>query len=425
MVAVQRGAVGGVLIVRLLYLTQWFDPEPNVVKGIAFVRALIAAGHEVTVVTGLPNYPTGKLYPGYRLRPFQREWIDGIEIVRLPLYPSHDRSSVRRSLKFVCVFVSVLLYCLFHRRAFDLAYVYHPPITVGLAAAIAGIVRPLPYVLDVQDLWPDTVAATGMPGADRLVGLLGGLCAFVYRRAEAIIVQSDGMHRALASRNVPHSRLTTIYNWADIEDLDVLPTAQRKGGPFRLVYAGNLGRAQGIETIIDAGAIIQRQCRDVEILLYGEGVETATLRDRAAALGLTGLRFEDRIPRQRIIPILAQADALVMHLADDPLFAITIPSKTQFYLGIGRPIVAGVAGEAAAMLRQAGMLVVPPGDSAALALAINQLAELPAGERDAIGREGRRYYRERLSFERGMAETLTVLRGIYVKSRRRDPIATP
>jgi len=141
---------------RIAYVTQWFEPEPNIVKGVAFVRALEQAGHQVTVVTGFPNYPTGRIYAGYRLRPIQHETVGGVRVVRLALYPSHDRSSVRRSLNFLSFFVSALLYLRFRRARFDLAYVYHPPITVGLAAALAGI----PFVLDVQDLWPDTIAAT-------------------------------------------------------------------------------------------------------------------------------------------------------------------------------------------------------------------------------------------------------------------------
>lgn len=407
---------------RILYLTQWFDPEPNVVKGVAFVRALSDAGHDVTVVTGLPNYPTGKLYPGYRLRLIQREIVGGIEIVRLPLYPSHDHSSVRRSLNFLSFFLSALLYCLFRRRPFDLAYVYHPPITVGAAAALSGLLRRLPFVLDVQDLWPDTIAATGMPGAGRLVRPLGLLCAFVYRRAANIIVQSDGMRRALLDRGVESGKVTRIFNWANLAVAPV-PRSGQRSGPFRLVYAGNLGKAQGLATLLHAAAAIEAHRSDVEIHLYGDGVEAGPLRRLAADLDLSNLRFHDPVPAEQIVPRLAEADALLMLLADDPLFAITIPSKTQFYLAMGRPIVAAVAGEAAELLRGAGMATVAPGDSDALARAIREFADLPPDRLDSIGREGRRIYQQELSFERGMAETLAVIEGTYAHCRQRDPIA--
>ena len=123
---------------KILYLTQWFEPEPNIVKGPAFIRALMAAGHDVETVTGFPNYPTGRIYPGYRLRPIHREFIDGVPVVRLPLYPSHSLSSLGRAANFLSFFVSALVYGLLKVGRSDIIYVYHPPITVGLAAALFG-----------------------------------------------------------------------------------------------------------------------------------------------------------------------------------------------------------------------------------------------------------------------------------------------
>lgn len=412
---------------RIMYLTQWFEPEPNIIKGLAFVRALEAAGHEVTVVTGLPNYPTGKLYPDYRFRFIQREIISGVRVVRLPLYPSHDNSSLRRSLNFLSFFLSALFYCLFRRKHFDLAYVYHPPITVGLAAALAGQLRRLPFMLDVQDLWPDTVAATGMAGGRGLSGMLGLLCDFVYREAQAIIVQSEGMRRALVERGVPEAKLTAIRNWADLDDgaSQAGSATAPASGRFRIVYGGNFGRAQSLDTVVDAAAIIERERSDIEIILYGDGVEAARLRERADAAGLTNLRFEERLDKRAVASVFARADALLIHLADDPLFAITIPSKTQYYLAMGRPIVAGIAGEGADLLRESGAaLVSPPARPAALARAICALADTPGEERNAMGERGQDFYRERLSFERGIAETLTLLRGTYPGEPQTGPIAT-
>jgi glycosyltransferase involved in cell wall biosynthesis len=404
---------------RILYLTQWFEPEPNIIKGLAFVRALEAAGHEVTVVTGLPNYPAGRLYPGYRLRWMQRETITGVRVVRLPLYPSHDASSLRRSLNFLSFFLSALVYGLFRRQRYDIAYVYHPPITVGLAAALAGAVRRLPFVLDVQDLWPDTIAATGMAGAGRLTRMLGAMCAFVYRRAAAIVAQSDGMRRMLIARGVPAAKLTTIHNWSDVEFGAAAEATGAAGSDrFTLVYGGNLGRAQGLEIVVEAAVLLQARRDDIDIVLHGDGVQAPSLRARAQAAGLTNLRFAPRVSQQAIIPIFARADALLLTLADDPLFAITIPSKTQFYLSMGRPIVASVAGEAAQILEQSGAAVVaPPGDAPALAEAIATLADIPRDRREAMGLAGRRYYSEVLSFARGLDRTLRLLEGTYTEDR--------
>jgi len=410
---------------RILYLTQWFDPEPNILKGLAFVRALEAAGHEVTVVTGFPNYPTGRLYPGYRMGWMRRERIEGVEVVRLPLYPSHDASSLRRSLNFLSFFASALIYGLLRRRSYDLAYVYHPPITVGLAAAVAGWARGLPFVLDVQDLWPDTIAATGMAGAERLVGILGVLCGFVYRRAAAVVAQSESMRRALIARGVPAAKLSTIRNWADLPvPSDRAPVGAPRNTRFTLVYGGNLGRAQGLDTVIDAAALLAARRADIEIVLHGDGVDAEALRARAAGIGV--IRFAPRVSQPAIVEIFRRADALLMSLADDPLFRITIPSKTQFYLAMGKPIVAAVAGEAAEILRSAGAgVVAPPGDAQALADAIETLADTSREHREAMGRAGQAYYREHLAFERGIDRTLRLLDGTYLQDRPAPEPMTP
>ena len=405
---------------RILYLTQWFDPEPNVIKGPRFVRALEAAGHEVAVVTGFPNYPTGRLYPGYRLRFLERETIEGARVTRLPLYPSHDGSSLRRSLNYLSFFVSTLVFGLLRKRSFELAYVYHPPITVGLAAALSGLVRGLPFVLEVQDLWPDTVAATGMGGA-RLTRLLGLVCRFVYRRASAIIVQSDGMRRTLIARGVPAAKLATIRNWAGQEPASAPPADAGRQDGFSVVYAGNHGRSQSLETVLDAAAIIERRRQDIRFHVYGDGIETQRLRRRAESMGLTTLRFHGRVPDEEILSAFAGAGALLLHLAEGPLFEITIPSKTQTYLAMGRPIVAGVAGETAELLRQSGAaMVVAPENPPALAHAICAMADLPREKRGAMGAAGARFYRETLSFDKAMERTLGVLEGV-----RRRPAGAP
>lgn len=400
---------------RILYLTQWFEPESHVIKGLKFARALQAAGHTVTVVTGFPNYPSGRLYPGYRLKLIQRERIDGVDVVRLPLYPSHDTSSFRRSLNYLSFFASALIYLLFRRGRFDLAYVYHPPITVGLAAALAGLVRRLPLILDVQDLWPDSLAATGMADGRGLMRCVGWLCALVYWRSSAIVAQSEGIRRALIGRGVPAHKLITIRNWADSEPGPRGQVAPLVPQRFVVVYGGNLGRAQGLATVIEAAARLRDQRPDILIRLYGDGVEAAALRARAEALGLHNLEILPRIGKAEIDEVFARADALLVHLADHPLFGITLPSKVQAYLAVGRPIAAGLSGEAAQLLLDSeAALVVPPGDPAPLARAIAALADTPADDLRRMGLKGRAYYQRNLAFQEAMHRTLGLLEGTYL-----------
>ena len=201
---------------RILFLTQWFEPEP-VIKGIEFVKALSAAGYEVEVATGFPNYPSGRLAHGYRLKHHQLEVIDGIRVHRLFLYPNHGVSSLGRAANYLSFFLSALVFCLIRARRFDAIYVYHPPITVGLAAALSGLFTRQPFLLEVQDLWPDSVGASGMAGTGNLAKILGPVCDFVYRRAAMVIGQSRGMTERLIERGVPRSKTATVFNWADEE----------------------------------------------------------------------------------------------------------------------------------------------------------------------------------------------------------------
>ena len=390
---------------RILYLTQWFDPEPNIIKGLAFVKALEAAGHDVLVVTGFPNYPGGKLYPGYRLRPISRETIDSVRVVRLPLYPSHDRSSLRRSVNYLSFFVSAFLYCLLRARRFDLIYAYHPPITVGLAAVLGGWPWRRPVILDIQDLWPDTLAATGMAGTARLTGPLGRVCAFVHGRASRIIIQSEGMRSALVARGVSEVKISSIANWALGVDELAQGGEPPQGTPFCLIYAGNLGLAQGLSTVVSAANQLAARKSGIEIHLFGDGVEADAVRAEAGRI--SALHVHDRIARTALAREIRSAGALLLHLRDEPLFRVTIPSKVQYYLAAGRPIVAAIAGEAADMLRASGAaIVVPPEDPEALAAACEEMAALGREDRKAMGQAGRAYYEHHLSFRRGIDATL-------------------
>ena len=398
---------------KALYITQWFDPEPNIIKGPAFVKAIEQGGYSVDVLTGVPNYPTGRVYPGYRLRLFQRETINGVQVKRLPLYPSHDTSSIGRALNFFSFFASVLVYLILHGRKYDILYVYHPPITVGLAAALAAPFHRRPFVLEIQDLWPDTVVSSGMRGTGRLANILHALCNFTYARAQRIVVQAKGMADRLMERGVPQAKIAVIHNWAD--DLaGALPppnrTATGIGEAFTIVYAGNLGRMQALDTVLEAAESLLSQEPRIDFVLVGDGIEKERLQAAAERAGLANVRFAGRVPKSEVGVWLATADALLIHIAADPLFEITIPSKTQHYLACGRPILAGIGGEAGEILERSGAaIVVPPEDSGALARAALRLARMPAEQRRALGKAGREHYHDALSFDRGIAQTLEVL----------------
>lgn len=397
----------------MLYLTQWFEPEP-VMKGVGFVKGLIGEGFDVEVCTGFPNYPAGRLYPGYELGLFQRETMNGVRVDRIPLYPSHDASSAKRALNYLSFFASALVYGLIRARRFDVVYVYHPPITVGLAAALFGRVTRTPYVLDVQDLWPDSVAVSGMSNTGGLARVLGPLCAFVYRRARRVIAQTAGMAERLIERGVAADRIATIYNWADEDALSANPgkSLDRYGfeGRFNLVYAGNFGAAQGLDTLIGAAHEAARRDPRIRLHLIGDGMDAPRLRALCESLGGDAVRIHPPEAKNEIATVLSAAQVLVAHLNRDPLFALTMPSKIQFYLALGKPLLVAIEGESAAVVEASGAGVTAiPQDVTSVADAMVKLAALPADDLQSLGERSAALYAERFSFASAMRATAVAI----------------
>jgi colanic acid biosynthesis glycosyl transferase WcaI len=391
---------------RILFVTQWFDPEP-VFKGLAFARELTRRGHQVQVLTGFPNYPGGKIYPGYRVRLLQRERIEGIDIIRVPLYPSHDRSAIGRILNYLSFALAATIVGPFVTARADVIYAYHPPATVGLPALVLRTLFHAGLVYDIMDLWPDTVLATGMVTAKWVIALLKAWCRFVYERADHLTVLSPGFRESLIDRGVAPGKITVIYNWCD-EAHSLAgghpPPARPREAPrnFLVVFAGTMGAAQSLDAVIDAADLLRVRRPDVEFAFIGGGMEIDRLKRKAAALRLLNLRFLPRVPVSAIGPVLAAADALLVHLKDDPLFRITIPSKTQAYMAAGRPIVMAVAGDAQRLVEQARCGITCESENPArIADAVETMARMSTAEREMLGDNGRRFYQANFSLMAG------------------------
>ena len=395
------------MAVRVLLLTQWFDPEPTF-KGLVFAKELVRQGFEVEVVTGFPNYPGGKVYPGYRIKTLQRELIDGVHVTRVPLYPNHDQSAIKRVLNYASFAASALVYGLFVAKRADVIYAYHPPLTVGITASLIRLLRRIPVVYDIQDMWPDTLRATGMLNNPRALGVVAAVCRWVYRRVEHIAVLSPGFKRLLVQRGVPEVKVDVIYNWADEAAL-AAPTGQLPAafpGPdrFRIVFAGNMGKAQALGAVLDAAAVLQERGSRVCFVMLGGGVEVGPLKAQAAQRQLGNVIFLPAVPMAEVGAYLNAAEALLVHLRKDPLFEITIPSKTQAYMAVGKPLLMAVNGDAADLVRQSGGGVVAESENAeALAASAQALADLAPAELHAMGQKAQHYYREHLALQVGVA----------------------
>ena len=403
---------------RILLWMQWFEPEPQI-KGLPFAKKLRELGNEVEVLTGYPNYPEGKIYPGYSIKPFQVQTMEGIRVMRVPLYPSHDTSSLRRILNYVSFGLTSFLAGLLVVRRTDVIYACGPPVTVGVAAALVGKLRRIPFFYDVQDLWPDSLGATGMFNSSLGAKVIAGVCKWIYQRATHITVQSPGVRDRLIERGVPAHKISLIYNWCDEASMGGRPTIKAELGhnhpdrasaaTFSVLFAGNIGKAQDMDAVLEAARLLQTENSAIRIMLLGGGVEVPRLKEAAEMQHIANVSFLPRVPMSQASIILAQADVLLVHLKDDPLFRITIPAKTQAYMAAGKAIVMAVAGDASRLVMDgdAGICALPS-NARSIADAIQKLAALPRDDLRKMGRNGREFYWSNMSMEVGARKFLAI-----------------
>jgi colanic acid biosynthesis glycosyl transferase WcaI len=405
------------LNLKILLISQWFTPEPTC-KGLAFALELTSRGHHVEVLTGFPNYPSGKVYKGYKICMYQHEIMQGIHVHRVPLYPNHDQSVIKRVANYVTFALTASAAVNFVTSRPDVAYVYHPPLTTSLPAMVQKIFRGVPVVYDVQDLWPDTLNATGLIHKKWQLSVISKWCDLVYRSASVVTVLSDGFKDALVKRGVPEKKVRVIYNWCEESptSIQVRPTVKKPAlfqDRFTVMFAGNFGKAQALETVLKAAAAIEQSQPSIQFVLVGSGVEEERLRGQVSTMGLTNVVFHERLPMSDMSAFMQHADALLVSLRADPLFKITIPSKTQAYMAAGKPIIMAVAGDAAELVRRAGCGVIcEPENAADLARVVLNLANRSSAELDKMGVAGRSYYAKTLSLKVGVDRFLEVFEGL-------------
>ena len=396
---------------RILFITHYFQPEPNFFLGLPFAKELARRGHEVEVLTGFPNYPGGKIYNGYRVQLLQRETLEGIPVNRVPLYPSHDNSAVKRIMCYASLAVSASTIGATVVKQADVAYVSQGPITVGLPACVLKILKGIPFVLHVQDLWPDTLLSTGMFNNRFGLKMVNTWCNFVYKQAAKIVSITPGIKQKLIERGVPEDKIEVIYNWCDdsqicrAEPNEELAKSLGMAGHFNIVFAGNMGKLQAMEPVLDAAKLVGDVQPAVQFVFIGSGVDVPCLKQKAADTGLKNVLFLPRRPVSEIGAILSLADVLLVHLKKDPLFEITIPSKTQAYLVAGRPVLIGVPGDATDLIIKANAgLPCESENPASIAEAVLKFHAMPKTQLDAMGQNGKRFYEQELSFSIGTSK---------------------
>ena len=380
---------------KILLLSQWYPPEPMKLLS-DMTESLVAMGHEVTVLTGFPNWPTGNIYPDYRQRLVQREDVNGVRIIRIPLYPDHSRNPLKRAANFLSFALSATVLGPFVVPRVDVMHVIHPPITVGFAAWVISRLRGFPFTMEIQDMWPETLYSTGMLHNNFALRVIGAFARWVYSKAVFVRVISPGFRLNLLDKGVPDEKIRVISNWVDTEyykPVVRLPEVMNRfgmHGRFNILYAGTIGLAQGLEVVLGAAARLQMSLPDAQFVLAGDGLECERLRAEAATRKLTNIRFLGRLPGELMPALYACADVLMLHLRADPLFAITVPHKVFTYLAAGKPILVGGEGDLASLVTGASAgIAVPPDNPEALASAVMRLHAISQGERETMGRNGR------------------------------------
>lgn len=391
-------------------ISQWYEPETgSAAHPTAIARALHGRGHQIKVLTGFPSYPEGKVHSGYSMRFRHHELRDGIELLRVPDLPSHDQNAFRRALSLTSFAASATAHSRWLRDC-DVVLTYLTPATVGVPSWVLDRTRKVPYVLYVQDLWPETITASGFIESERLVNVVEAVLhrglRRLYGRAAGIAALSPTMARDLADRGARNEPVS-IPNWIDEQVFaPAVPGWEPQLPPERewIMYAGGMGEVQALDHAVRALAMV-RDLSDLGLAFVGDGVARPGLERLVSDLDLADrVCFLGSRPMEQMPALMAEAIAQLASLKDLPLFRGTIPSKIQASMACGAPIICAIAGDAAEVVQAASAgIVVSPESPEDLAGAFRKLVEMgPKGRRE-LGANGRRAYESELSAAAGAA----------------------
>lgn len=386
--------------VRILVVTHYFWPESYRINDIAV--SLAQSGHQLTVITNVPNYPIGSFFDGYGILKKNVETYNGVRIIRVPLIPRGKRGALRLALSYLssafCASVAALFLL---KNRFDLVFVFQPsPVTTGLPALLVKKLAGVPIILWVQDIWPETLSATGMVKSKTVLRIVEYLVRMIYRNCDRLLIQSKAFEPCLIRIGIPENRIFYFPNSAEAF------YAPAKLGPhgralsempdgFRIMFAGNIGKAQDFPTILDAAERLKAH-GDIHWIILGDGSERAWVEAQVVSRGLgQTVHLLGRHPVESMPRYFSLAHVLLATLKKEPIFALTIPSKVQSYLASGKPILAAIDGEAASVIEASGAgLTAAAGDSKSLAKHALHLYSMPKSELEQMGCNGAQFFNE-------------------------------
>ncbi len=368
---------------HILFLTDNFAPEGNAPATRTFehAREWVKQGHQVTVITGAPNFPEGKVYEGYRNRFFQQETMDGIIVRRVITYITANEGFIRRILDYVSFMISAFVSGLFVKKP-DVIVATSPQFFCAVGGWMLAAVRCKPFIFELRDIWPASITAVGAMKPSLSIRLLEKLELFLYRRATRIVSVTHSFKRELAARGIDESKISVVINGVDLSTYQPMPRdaelskAHGLEGKFVAAYIGTHGLAHALDSIVEAAEAL-KQRDDIRILFAGGGADARRIHGMIEAKGLDNVVFMGRQEKRMMPRIWSLCDVSIVHLRDSVVFRSVIPSKIFESFAMGLPILIAVPeGEATAIVCQAHAgLLVPPENAQALAAAITRMAD--------------------------------------------------
>lgn len=390
---------------NILIVSQYFWPENFRVNDLT--QELVQRGHNVTVLTGKPNYPAGRLFEAYRENPTQFEQYRGAKVLRAPML-SRGQGQVRLFLNYLSFVIGASLFGPWWLRGqqVDAIFVFEAsPVSVGLPAILLSRIKRAPVIFWVLDLWPETLAAIGVVRSRRVLKWVGHLVNFIYERCTLVLGQSRGFLASIAKYCSDTEKIRYFPSWAEevFNEPGTAPAPEipSKEGVFNVLFAGNIGEAQDFPAILDAAELL-RHNTEICWLIVGDGRKSDWLHDEVARRGLgRNVHLLGRFPVERMPSFYAHADALLVSLKKDPVFNLTIPGKVQSYLMAGVPILGMLDGEGAQVIKDSNAgLVCAASDPRGLASAALEMLAMSADERNQFGLNGRSFAEK--EFGRGL-----------------------
>lgn len=384
---------------HILFLTDNFPPEVNAPASRTHehCRQWVAAGEQVTVITCAPNFPKGRVFDGYRNRLWQQEMVDGIRVIRVWSYITANEGFTRRVLDYMSFMLTAFIASLFVRKV-DVVVGTSPQFFTAVAAWAVGAIKRRPYVFELRDMWPESIKAVGAMKESAVIRWLEKLEMFLYRRAARIVSVTHSFRDTLIRRGISGDKIDVVTNGVDISRFTPRPKdAELQAqlgfeGCFVAGYIGTHGMAHALETLLSAMQQLQGHPDGarIRLLLLGDGARKAHLQEEAARLGLLNVVFVDTVPKDQVARYWSLLDTSVIHLRQTELFTTVIPSKLFECMGMGIPVLHGVAGESASIVEREGVgIVFEPENTAALVQELLHL-QADAGLRDDLRRAGLR-----------------------------------